>query len=246
MEKKKYRAKVTRISHITKDILALTITKPNNYNFLAGQYTVLTIPAKEKETKNENFSRYFSIANSPNENELYFVLRTGESEYKKSLKNIPTNSHVLIDKAAGKIILPNNNKDPIVLLAGGIGITPFRSIILDLLSKNPSYPIYLFSSNKKEEEAIFDKEFRTISKKMSNLYYHLTLTQTAPHTRITSSLIKKYVSEYKNAKYFIVGSHRFIQGMNNCLEELSVNKSSRYIEVFCGYCPDHECCCSFV
>src|SRR6476646_8209524 len=109
--------------------MAFQFEKPDGFTFTAGQSIDLTL-MNPPETDGEGNGRTFSIASAPDEDLLLVATRMPDTAFKRVLGTLPINSHVTIEGPFGNLVLHHDQAKAGVFLAGGIGITPFRSILL--------------------------------------------------------------------------------------------------------------------
>jgi ferredoxin-NADP reductase len=107
------------------------------------------------DTDAEGNTRTFSIVSLPFEDELVFTTRMRDTAFKRSLKNAPLATEVKIGPAAGSFTTHKNSAKPAAFLAGGIGITPFLSIVRQADRDRLPHKLYLFYSNRRPEDAAF-------------------------------------------------------------------------------------------
>ena len=111
---------------VAKDTMAFRFERPSNLAFKAGQYLDMTL-FDPPETDSEGNVRSFSIASGPYEETLMVATRMRDTAFKRVLKTMPLGTAVKIEGPSGNLTLHNNVRKAAVFLAGGIGITPFRS-----------------------------------------------------------------------------------------------------------------------
>src|SRR6202035_6017558 len=107
---------------------AFLLEKPSGWAFKAGQYLDMTL-LDPPETDSEGNIRSFSIASAPHEETLMVATRMRDTAFKRVLRTMPLGTAVKIEGPCGDLILQNDGARTVVLLAGGIGITPFRSMV---------------------------------------------------------------------------------------------------------------------
>ena len=122
------KSKLIRREEVAEGTMAFHFAKPSGFAFKAGQSADVTL-IDPPDTDAEGNKRTFSIASPPFENELVFTTRMRDTAFKRSLKNVPLATEVKIGSAAGSFTLHKNPAKPAVFLAGGIGITPFLSMV---------------------------------------------------------------------------------------------------------------------
>ena len=121
-------------------------------------------------------------------------------------------------------------KEKYVFIAGGIGITPFRSILLDLAFKKSLNEIILLYANSNQEIA-FKDELDKLVKENPNLKIHYIIDP----DRITLDLIKEFVPNFSDFIFFISGTKSMVNAMKKNLLELNIKKKKIKSDYFPGY-----------
>ena len=134
--------------------MAFQFEKPPGFDFKPGQSGDVTL-LNPPETDAEGNVRTFSIASAPFEDQLRFATRMRDTAFKRSLKKVPLGTVVKMDSAMGSFTLHKNSAKTAVFLAGGIGITPFSSIVRQADHDHAPHKLYLFYSNRRPEDAPF-------------------------------------------------------------------------------------------
>jgi len=169
--------------------------------------------------------------------------RMRDSAFKRVLGSAQTDYEVEIKGPFGSLVLEKNDIRPVVILTGGIGVTPFRSMILQAAEENLMRPIYLFFSNRRPEDAPFLKELTGLQDRFKNFTCINTMTNMeGSHTSwegetgyITINMIKKYTNELKESVYYIAGPPNMVQAMRTILTEANIEIASIHSEDFLGY-----------
>ena len=199
------------------------------FNFLAGQYIRISVP-KLFYFDPKGASRLFSVASSPNDkNKISVAFRDSGSGFKKTLMELPFGSLVDIEGPFGYFTLPKNQNQPIVLLVGGIGITPCISMIRYATEEKLSFPIMLLYSNRNMESAAYIPELTAIAKK--NPYFLLK----NKFGRIDENFVRQSVKNLAEPVWYAVGLPAMVSGMRDLLSHLGINESKVYFEDFIGY-----------
>jgi ferredoxin-NADP reductase len=133
--------------------MAFHFAKPADFQFRAGQSMDLTL-LNPPETDAEGNSRAFSMASAPFDNHP-IATRMRDTAFKRVLPKTSPGVQVKIDHPGGSFVLHRNSEKPAVFLAGGIGITPFLSIIRQAGHDKSPHQMYLFYSNRRPEDAAF-------------------------------------------------------------------------------------------
>ncbi|MEI6494625.1 MAG: FAD-dependent oxidoreductase [bacterium] len=205
------------------------------FSFVAGQFVSLYF-------LNEDFGgqgKSYTISSLPGENFLDLSVKK-LGEFSSAIHNLKPGNKV-------KIIGPSGNFYPmppfgdLVLLAGGIGISPFYSIICDLEKVNDlqKHQIYLFHSVKKKKHVVFSEKFARISEHCKNFKIIYTVTQekstdppAAEERRIDWEMIHKHSGEADGKEYFICGSISFVHDLWQKLKRGGVKEEHIFTESF--------------
>jgi len=198
-----------------------------NLEFVAGQYIKVYVP-KLLYPDDRGNQRMFSICSSPNnKGKISITFRNSGSGFKKSLIELPVGSMIQIEGPFGSFTLPSETEDPIVLIAGGIGITPILSMIRFANERITKHMITLLYGNKDEESSAYLKELTKIAdeNKKISLKNKFGL--------INEDFIKENIKD--NARWYIVGSPAMVNSTRNILSKLGINNQNVYFEEFSGY-----------
>ena len=227
---------------VAEGTMAFYFEKPSGFDFKPGQSADLTL-FNPPETDSEGNTRTFSIASAPFEGKLTFATRMRDTAFKRSLKRLPLGTGVKIDSAMGSFTLHKNSAKPAVFLAGGIGITPFFSIVRQADHERAPHKLYLFCSNHSPEDAPFSEALQKLG--MTNSNFHLVGTVTkmsgaknkwdGETGRIGKEMLSRYLSDLQGPIYYIAGPPAMVTGMRRMLVAASVDEDDIRTEEFGGY-----------
>src|SRR5438876_11912968 len=147
-----YGSKLLSRVEVAAGTMAFHLEKPLQFDFKPGQSADITL-SNPPETDSEGNTRTFSIASSPFENQLGFATRMRDTAFKRTLKKVALGTDVKIGALMGSFTLHKNSAKPAVFLAGGIGITPFVSIVRQADHDRLPHKLHLFYSNRRPEDA---------------------------------------------------------------------------------------------
>lgn len=220
---------------INKEVYSFYFEK-NNFNFKPGQYVRLTLPIIKPDFRGS--SRYFTISSSPKDQELMITTKIVKSSFKKKLHSLKKWDVVSAFGPIGYFNFNIKNKKNKILLAGGIGLTPYHSVI-KTFKKNKSIKICLIVSFTLKKEIIFYDELKEIEKENPNIRIIYTLTKEKlngfENGRIDKEMILKYCPDYKKSEFFIVGSVAFEGNFLVILKEMGIKEKNIFSENFPGY-----------
>ena len=208
-------------------------------SFKPGQYLFVTL-INPPYTDEKGNKRQFSINNSPNQkNILIMTTRITESAFKKSLKELPIGTPVEIGPIAGVFTLPEDTGKPLVFIAGGIGITPFMSMLSYIAEEGPPYQITLVYSNRDQSSAAYTQEIEAFSKSIPNFKLILTMTDdpvwAGEKRKIDEQFIKDYFPNLNSNFYMVVGPPAMVEAVGNALTWAGVIQENIKKENFTGY-----------
>jgi ferredoxin-NADP reductase len=218
------------------------LEKPREFTFKLGQFIEISL-LNPSESDSEGNSRVFSIASAPQEDFLLVATRLRDSAFKRALSHASLGAEVKIDGPLGDLRLHNDSSRAAVILCGGIGITPFRSILLNAANKRLPHNIFLFYSNRRPEDAPFLEELQSLERKNPNFKLIACMTEMEKSSRswagergrITSQTLAKYLAGSSSAIYYITGPPTFVKGMHTMLTDTGVDDDNIRIEEFGGY-----------
>lgn len=222
--------------------MAFQFERPADFDFKAGQSIDLTLP-NPPETDTEGNTRAFSLSSAPSEDHLMITTRMRNTAFKRVIKDLPLGNPLMIDGPFGSMTLHNDTSKVAVFLAGGIGVTPFRSMIVEAAIKKLPHRIYLFYSNRKVKDAAFLEELQNLTKQNKNFYFIPTMTETdGPNQTwsgetgyINETTIKKFVSDTQQAIYYMAGPPSMVAAMHTMLSNFNINDDNIRSESFAGY-----------
>jgi ferredoxin-NADP reductase len=211
--------------------MAFRFGKPLGWVFKAGQFLDMTL-VNPAETDDEGNSRSFSIASGPDEDTLMVATRMRDMALKRVVKTMPIGSAVSIEGPFGDLTLQNDSTRSAVFLAGGIGITPFRSMIVHAAHQKLSHRLFLFYSNRRPEDAPFLEELQALEKE--NPHYTLipSMSEMATSHRpwtgetrvIDQAMLSRQSRGIVSPLYYIAGPPEMVKDLHAILIKQSVNE----------------------
>ncbi len=233
-----YKTKLLDRKEVASGTMAFYFEKPVGFSFKPGQHMDWTLLNPPK-TDAEGNTRTFSLANGPSEERLMMATRMRDTAFKNVLKDAPFGTEVEMNGPFGGMILHNDVSKPAVMFAGGIGITPFRSMLVDAAERKLPHKIYLFYSNRTPEDSPFLPEIIDIEAKNPNYILIATMTKfpqwTGEQGYITAKMVTKYVPDIHNAVCYYAGPPSFGEAIRKLLEEMQFNFDYLKSEDFTGY-----------
>lgn len=227
---------------IAKDTYELVFQPRNKIDYTAGQYMEWTLPHEHTDAR--GIRRYFTIASSPLEDMIRIGIKGVEkgSAFKNNLLSLHTGMGVLATSVSGDFLLPTDASKKLVFIAGGIGITPFISMIRTLLITQEKRDIILFYSNKTEEEIAYKHVLEQGEKELGIKVVHvlsdlekISSSWQGEKGFITSEMIKDSLKDYKERSYFISGPPGMVAAYTTTLKDMGVSSFDIVTDFFPGF-----------
>ena len=171
------------------------------------------------------------------------VTRMRETAFKRVLSATPSGAKVKVAGPFGNLILHNNVARAAVILAGGIGLTPFRSMVFHAAQEKLPHRICLFYSNQRPEDAAFLEELETLEKQNQNYSFIPTMTDmekshrawNGETGRINKHMLSRHSNDARSPIYYIAGPPGMVKGLHTMLHESGVDDDDIRTEEFGGY-----------
>jgi glycine betaine catabolism B len=223
--------------------------KTTPFSYTAGQFAFFDIGGVYDDPKGP--IRHFTISSSPTENFIMFSTRIRDSPYKKRLSTLEEGARVKVRGPEGRFVLHEDYSKPAVFLSGGIGVTPFRSMIKYATDEQLPLKIIMFDSNRNRDNILFKKEFDEWANKNNNLKIIYAISEDeqqqsssaandwkAEYGRINKAMILKYLDTnmLNNSVFYICGPPSMLKAMQSLLQDnLEIPKERIKVEEFTGY-----------
>jgi ferredoxin-NADP reductase/nitrite reductase/ring-hydroxylating ferredoxin subunit len=242
------------------DVMSFKFNKHNDsdvenktlLDYTAGQFAFFDIGEVYNDPKGP--IRHFTISSSPTENFIMFSTRIRDSPYKKRLSTLVKGTKVKVRGPEGQFVLHQDYTKPAVFLSGGIGVTPFRSMIKYATDMQLPVKIIMFDSNRNRNNILFKKEFDDWANMNKNLKIIYTISEKdlneeqsslsiandwkGEYGRINKAMILKYVDTnvLNNSIFYICGPPSMLKANQSLLQEdLEIPKERIKVEEFTGY-----------
>lgn len=210
-------------------------------SFSPGQYLEWTLPHNSPDDRGNR--RYFTIASSPTEESIHLGVKfyPQGSSFKKALAALDEKTPIVAGSLAGDFTLPDDPNTKLVFIAGGIGITPFRSMIKYCIDLHQKRPIIVLYANKVVSEIAYGDVLQEAEKVGIKTVYTLTDTQSAPKNwkgrtgRITPEVIKEEVPDFMERIFYLSGPHAMVTAYEETLTGMGVPQSHIKKDFFPGF-----------
>jgi ferredoxin-NADP reductase/Na+-transporting NADH:ubiquinone oxidoreductase subunit NqrB len=209
--------------------------------FAPGQYMEWTLGHRDPDGRGNR--RYFTLASSPTERDLRLGIKfyPNSSSFKQALLSMDKSHEIVASQLAGDFVLPANPNQKCVFIAGGIGITPFRSMIKYLLDTHQPRPIALFYVNRTVNDIVYVDVLNRAQIELGiKTIYTVTDKRRLPSSwqgrvgYITPKAIKAEVPDYHKCLFYISGPKGMVDSFKELLSRLDVKGSQIKTDYFSG------------
>ena len=208
--------------------------------FAPGQYFFVTLldPPYDDE---RGARRHFSVVTSPNERgRLGFCTRLRQTAFKRSLAELPVGAEAEVEEPKGSFLLPEDTNQPYVFLAGGIGITVFRSMLRYIAEEDLPHRVILIYSNRDRESTPFLDELSELERTRTNFDLVLTMTEESSWKgetrRIGLDLLHHHLrDDLRSYTYLAAGPPAMVDSIVGTLHAAEVPEERISADRFSGY-----------
>lgn len=200
------------------------------FEFIPGQWMMIELP---DPNGGKVWKSAYSISNAPHEAKDAFEIAVKiDGDFTKRLDKLAVGEEVVAQGPYGVFTL-KPGEAPLVIFAGGVGFTPFRSMIRSMVAVKDPRPVILFYSNRVQAEIAYAHEFRELAATHSLFKPVFILTREQPENwdgetrRLDREMLKKYVPDLHAAEFLMCGSRSFMEAVQAILVEEGIDIKAR-------------------
>lgn len=221
---------------------AFRFAKPEGFAFRAGQAVNVTL-LEPPETDGKGNSRTFSLVNAPHEDTLQIATRMRDTAFKRVLASLAPGSPLKLRGPMGAFTLPEDPARPVVLLAGGIGITPFVSMLRHEAKTGSARPRTLVYSNRRPEDAPFLDELQSLGPPGGPFRLAATMTEMDRSARewageramVDAAFLARHLEAGASPLYYLAGPPGMVAALRTLLKGSGVADADIRTDEFFGY-----------
>jgi len=201
-----------------------------------------TLPHQNTDSRGNR--RYFTLASSPTEKDLRIGVKFYDkgSSFKRAMINLDHAVPISAGHLGGDFVLPSDQSQKLAFIAGGIGVTPFRSMVKYLVDKDQRRDITLLYSEKNPRQFAYRSVFRQARHQLGiKTLYTLSEPSAVPGDwsgetgRISAALIKKTIPDYRERTFYVAGPQPMVKRVKRSLLTLGVPHRQIKTDFFPGY-----------
>lgn len=218
------------------------VFKPDRpLRFYPGQYVEVMVPHPHHDGR--GLRRYFTIASVPGETTIRFGVKfyPQPSTFKQALLNLRPGDVLTASQLGGDFLLPAHAQQPVTFIAGGIGVTPFRSMVGTLLAINQSRPITLLYSAQNAREIAYDDVFSEAERLGMKTVYTLTDEKSIPANWtgrrgfLSPATIQEEVPHFRQNMFYLSGPQGMVDHFKTVLRQMGVPAKQIKTDFFPGF-----------
>jgi ferredoxin-NADP reductase/Na+-translocating ferredoxin:NAD+ oxidoreductase RnfD subunit len=207
--------------------------------FKPGQYVEWTLPHARSDSRGNR--RYFTIASAPTDTEIRLGVKFYEpsSSFKRALAALRAGDKISVANVNGDFVLPEDATRKVVLIAGGIGITPFASMIRSMLATHDSRSAILLYSSRSPEDISYRALFEQARAELGiKTIYAVNQGAADEHGMrvgvIDMSLIKSEIPDYAERTFYLSGPRSMVVAFKRQLAALGIHRRQIKTDFFPG------------
>ncbi len=211
-----------------------------HFEFRPGQYFWVELPPRGYEDE-RGLRRHISVVTSPTERGvLGLATRVRDSAFKRTLEELEIGAAVDVEPPKGTFVLPDDTDRPYVFVAGGIGITVFRSMLRYIADTQLPYRVTLVYSNRDRTSAAFVDELDDLQQRIAGLRVVLTMTdddEWEGETRHIDAdvLLDHLEADLRSYTYLVAGPPGMAEDVGDRIRAAGVPDEQVAVDKFSGY-----------
>ncbi len=208
--------------------------------FQPGQYLDWTLEIRKPDGRGNR--RAFTIASAPADGEVRLGVKfySGPSAFKQSLSTMRPGDVIYGSQLAGSFTLPEDQTEKLAFIAGGIGVTPFRSMVQDLINRRDNRSVVVLYGNNSVDDIAYAEVFDRAERELGirTVYAVADDARLGAHMQpgfINAALIRREVPDFRDRTFYISGPRAMVLRFRRVLSELGVPRSRIRVDFFPGY-----------
>ncbi|MFO1183297.1 MAG: RnfABCDGE type electron transport complex subunit D [Bauldia sp.] len=238
--KRRYALALQRIDEVARGIYDFVFISDRPLAFKAGQYLEWTLAVKPGDARGNR--RYFTVASAPADKDVRLGVRfyPNSSAFKQAMGALQPGDTVYAGQVAGDFILPKDAKQKLAFLAGGIGVTPFRAMIEQLLADKQARPITLLYGSERQADVAYRDLFERAGaeiglKTVYVLAGEQVLGRGNAHGLIDAKLIAAEIPDYRERLFYVAGPRGMVVATRAALRAMGVPAARIKVDFFPGF-----------
>ncbi|HUP26271.1 MAG TPA: FAD-dependent oxidoreductase [Candidatus Limnocylindrales bacterium] len=207
-------------------------TKPD---YVAGQFIEITLPHKHVDQRGQK--RWFTLSSSPSEELLAITTKCAgpSSTFKQTLFGLMPGVSVMISEPMGDFVLPKDNQLPLLFVAGGLGITPVRSMVKWLCDNNDRRDVTIIYRVSNKDDIAFIDLFESYGVKPKTILSQQTSDWPGIKGPLTADTILSLLPNIQEALIYVSGPELMVERLEEELKFKKIRPDKLVLDFFPGY-----------
>lgn len=221
---------------VAKNIQRFWFKPPQKLDYTAGQYIELYLPHPNPDER--GIRHWFTLSSSPTEDNIFITTKFAperSSTFKQTLKALKPGTKVEMVEPEGDFVLPDDPKRPLVFVAGGIGITPFRSMVKYLSDTKAKRDIHLIYALNDIDQAVYLDLFKSYGLKLTLVVKEPPANWDGESGGLDADRILSLIGELDNKLIYISGPEPMVETFNDDLQAKGVPEVQLKTDYFPNY-----------
>jgi ferredoxin-NADP reductase len=233
------RATVAEKREVAKGTLFVRFAVEDYPDYRPGAYFWVELPDRGHEDE-KGLRRHISLATSPTESGVVgLATRLRDTAFKRTLAELEVGDDVQVEEPKGSFLLPEDTSKEYVFVAGGIGITVFRSMLRFIADKDLPYRVTLVYSNRDRESSAFLDELDEIERRVDGVRVILTMTDEpgweGETRQLDADVLAELVGELEGKTFLVAGPPAMAESVSESLLGAGVPEDRVLVDGFTGY-----------
>ena len=233
------KATVAEKREVAKGTLLVLFAVEDYPDYRPGAYFWVELPDRGHSDE-KGLRRHISLVTSPSEHGVVgLATRLRETAFKRTLAELAVGDEVQVEEPKGSFLLPEDTAAEYVFVAGGIGITVFRSMLRYVADEGLPYRITLVYSNRDRESSAFLDELEQLERRIDGLRVVLTMTDEegweGESRRLDADVLGELVGGLEDKTFFVAGPPGMVEGVSESLLAAGLPDDRVVAGKFSGY-----------
>jgi ferredoxin-NADP reductase/Na+-translocating ferredoxin:NAD+ oxidoreductase RnfD subunit len=234
--------RLKRTVRLSSDTYEFAFDGDPRFSFKPGQYLEWTLPHARSDSRGNR--RFLTVSSSPADREVKIGVKfyRRSSTFKRRLLGLKPGDRIAAGHLAGDFVLPKNRRKKMAFVAGGIGVTPFVSMIRHMLDTGDRRDVVVLYGNWREEDIAYRPLLQEASERMGIRTVHaLSATDSVPHDWegrvgfIDADLIREEVPDYLERTFYVSGPQVMVAAAKKAIVGLGVKSGRIRTDYFPGF-----------
>ena len=233
------RATVAETREVAKGTLLVLFAVEDYPDYRPGAYFWVELPSRGDEDE-KGLRRHISLATSPTDAGVVgLATRLRDTAFKRTLASLEVGDEVVVEEPKGSFLLPEDTDAEYVFVAGGIGITVFRSMLRYVADTGAPYRVTLVYSNRDRESSAFLDELEELERRIPGLRVVLTMTDEpgwdGESRRLDADVLAELVGGLDGKTFLVAGPPPMAESVADSLRAAGVPEDRVLADKFSGY-----------